>query len=1257
MSAEQFLDRVEQMGLLDGSVLAQLRRQVTSSGFRVTAEAVAEMLVKNGYLTKFQASKLLSEKGDVAKEEPPKGQERAEKPATPADTPVERPAAPKPSPPVDDIGLAPLDDDKGTPGQSDDDEVVMLEDASDEAPPDPGLTPVSKPNLAKPQAASGLEPVAGTLGLEPVTGTPGLEPVGGTPGLEPVAGTPGLEPVGGTPGLEPVGGTPGLEPVGPSPGPPPGGQTAGLEPVGGAGLQPLDATAGLEPVGGAPGLAPMGGPARPKPGKRIKKNVWDSKLLYVGGGALILLSLIGIVIWIILERETAAEILAAADEDYRSGAYAQAIVKYEKYLDKFPDDPNVSMARVRIGTAQLWRHVDSKNKGPALEAAKEILPKIENEAAFADARPELASILSDIAQGFATQAKENEDIEKAQELLDLAEEAMKLVNNPSYVPTSIKKTIETKLNRIREDMQLAERNINRTKRLAEAVKAIREAADAGNTVEAYRIRDSLLRGEKNEAGEYVTNPYPELEVHPDLKEVVSHITEKERGLVKIVEEPMESSSDDHPAPSDFQVALASRRGEGAGASEKQVVFFLARGALYGLQATTGKMLWRRFVGHETLAAPQPLSKQPGADVIAVDSRHDELLCLKDQTGDLKWRLPVGEPFSDFVIHGKKVLLATKSGKVLSVDTETGQAKGVVIPQQLQVSPGTSKLRHLYQVGSHSNLYVLDEESLECKEVHYLGHKPGTVETPPVMVLGHLFVAVNSGDDYCDLHILTVDENGLSIDSAKKPSIRLNGHIVVPPLLASARVVVVTDLGAIHVLEVNPANADEPVQNAVEPLVGSFTTPLTGYAVLDAGTLYLGNDQFTKYAIQTTTTELLSKWIKNKRDTFVAPPLIMRDTVFHLRRRQDSPSYTAAAIHADDGKMLWEVDLATPAALLTVDLDKNVIHSISAQAELFEATSEVFQAKILDQPTLAAVGAARTVAFSEATPMENGRWAFSSPDDRKKIVVYDPNAVSASGRLQTRVVKAAGEANPTAGPVYFEGGLLLPLDNGQVVLVDPATGEGKVLPFQPNLEGGVKVHWRRAAVIGNDAKEFVIADDRRKLYRVGINNQDQPHLADLAQAELEVEITSALAAAGDTVYGVVRGPGGDTVLSFAASDLSVGREWPQEGRIIWGPEQLGDVVLMESDQEGLLCFETGQKQRWTSAMKYGALAGRPLQQGNDFILTSADGVVWLISGADGTESTKKELGEPLGGGAVEFDTWLLLPGSDGCLHVIPALSGT
>ena len=61
MSAERFLDRVEQTGLLDAAELAKLRKQIGASAFRVTSEAVAEMRVQDGHLTESEASKLLAQ--------------------------------------------------------------------------------------------------------------------------------------------------------------------------------------------------------------------------------------------------------------------------------------------------------------------------------------------------------------------------------------------------------------------------------------------------------------------------------------------------------------------------------------------------------------------------------------------------------------------------------------------------------------------------------------------------------------------------------------------------------------------------------------------------------------------------------------------------------------------------------------------------------------------------------------------------------------------------------------------------------------------------------------------------------------------------------------------------------------------------------------------------------------------------------------------------------------------------------------------
>ena len=61
MLANELIDRLERLGLLDQEIIEALREQLVQGGTRVTPEAVAKLLVDNGHLTRFQATKLIGE--------------------------------------------------------------------------------------------------------------------------------------------------------------------------------------------------------------------------------------------------------------------------------------------------------------------------------------------------------------------------------------------------------------------------------------------------------------------------------------------------------------------------------------------------------------------------------------------------------------------------------------------------------------------------------------------------------------------------------------------------------------------------------------------------------------------------------------------------------------------------------------------------------------------------------------------------------------------------------------------------------------------------------------------------------------------------------------------------------------------------------------------------------------------------------------------------------------------------------------------
>ena len=61
MLANELIDRLERLGLLDQEIIEALREQLVQGGTRVTPEAVAKLLVDNGHLTRFQATKRIGE--------------------------------------------------------------------------------------------------------------------------------------------------------------------------------------------------------------------------------------------------------------------------------------------------------------------------------------------------------------------------------------------------------------------------------------------------------------------------------------------------------------------------------------------------------------------------------------------------------------------------------------------------------------------------------------------------------------------------------------------------------------------------------------------------------------------------------------------------------------------------------------------------------------------------------------------------------------------------------------------------------------------------------------------------------------------------------------------------------------------------------------------------------------------------------------------------------------------------------------------
>jgi outer membrane protein assembly factor BamB len=1214
MTAVEFLDKLEQQGLLDARLVSALRQQVAESRKTVSAQKIAKLLIDKGHLTAFQAKKLIDDGARPTAKASRSERASEASPAT-ADDGLELVDEED-----DDLGLELVDEAPPAAATSVDDLDLIDEDL----PPAPAAKTSpwkSGPAPASSRPAPAAVSIDDALELVSDEDPSGLTPVASEPpnranapsGREPVTDPASLSSVLAAPVVTE------LPPVDPFP--------SELAPA-----DPMSAPAPVAKIGKAKKIP-----------KVRARNQWDTPLIVLGGGAIVLLAIGAFALYRFIFATNASEVFKEAQEAYRAQSYTQAISIYEEFLQAFPEDPNAGPAWILIRTATLRQATESKNWDRALDTAQQVLGEVDEglasdpppapglaEAFNEHGRPELASLLPEIAAGFATQAR-TAKTEDAKRLVQQAEEAMKLVNNASYIPTSLRESVEGRIDAIQEDITIAKRNINRDAALDKAVADIDQALGRDDTPAAFELRKALLKA------------YPDLEPHPRVIESVRKTTEKERELVALLEEPRQPLTQEDPAEGAVPVVTAAVNGESAPGVAGAAATFLARGAVYGLDATTGQVLWRRPVGAAATAPPLRLSQAAESDVVILDSERHEAVRLASKTGELRWRLPLGADSAAPTLSEERVFLATESGLLYEVQAETGAStRQVKFPQPLRSPPAVDAARGLlFQAGDHSNLYVLSSVTLDCKAVYYLNHGQGTVVTPPVVSRGQLFVAENAGADYCLIHVLPATDDVEKLKPSQAP-FRLRGNVIAPPYVYERRVVVVTDLGGISLFEIDTANKKQPVSIVAQSLP-TLREAAIGYSLADEGQLWVADSRLVRYEVQAARGELVRQAIRDEGGVYVAPLTLMGNVLFHARRRAQTDGVVITAADATSLRPFWVTDLGAPMVGLFAEPGGSRVAAVSAHGGVYHVTQESAQSKIAAQPERPEALDAEA-AFEPPVALPDGRLAFPGVVEKNRILVLDPQAAATPKAIELNIA----EGRATAAPVAVQGGLLAPSSAGLVYLADPETGESVALPLRPPLAPGEEVIWQSPAVMA-DGKEFIIVNDQPKAYRVTLRQQPKPHLAALTSRNLDGPVVSRLATAGNTVYGVERSTSGDTLLAFEPS-LEF-RRIPLPGRLAWGPYEADKSVLLAT-YDSLICLDGGLQARWTRPLPDGPPIAPPYRLGGDYLFASVRGTVWRVSAETGEEAGKLELHRPLAAGPAVIGSQLFVGGSDGVLHMAP-----
>ncbi len=1222
MSARLLLNKLEELNLLDATVIADLRRQLDQASRPIPAETLAKLLVDNGHLTKYQAEKLLAEVTAAREQQREARVESAQAKRAQAEESIKKMA-----------------------------EQEELEQLIGGVVEPPAATPPPR-RPAAPPSSTGAKRTA-TRG--PSTEEPSVQSRAGNQRSREkstIQGSP-VRPM--TTPRDPwqIAEEPGSPDATSQPGDSANAPTSTSsdwvsETFAESVPPPSPAEQNLDIFDTAGGAGTSTTAAVLLAQKKTRRSPWESPLIVVGGFALIVLTVLSAVMFYSLTRGTAAEYFEAAEKDYRDGAYANAISKFDKFLRYFPNDPNASLARVRRQMAQLRVEAEgARDPDQGLQAAQHVLPQIENEPAFSEARAELATLLPDLARAFADRAKEAKTVDEAKRLLAKVDEAMALVNNPAYLPTTLRKTQANVIERIEETVVRVRRDIERQEELERVLANIDRAVAAGQTREALRMRDTLVA------------QYPGLARDEQLLQRVKAIAEREREALRSFSHALELVPDVHSGQEPDRVILYGRAGPGlSDRINGQVLAVLVDGTVYGIDARRGDVLWLRYTGADGRYWPirlTDINETASGDWLLVDAQQWALLRVTADSGQTRWKVRVGEPFHPPVVWRDRILLSTKSGRVFNVSALDGSGdRAVDLKQELPVGPQASdRYAVFFQLGQQDHLYVLSAETMECQTVVYLGHRAEQVAVAPTPAVGILFVALNSGGSFSFVHVWKLDAAGLPIAPAQEP-IRLDGHIISPPTVVGRRIYFVTSLGAVTALEINPQD-ERPVTQELTPLPPIRSEPLITYQLVEGTSLFLADKRLVAFDVQASQAQFVRRWVAFEGHDFVGPLASADQAIVSLRRAPHGVGFRLVALDAASGKeTFWQTDVGFPVVGLA-STSSNQLLVFASNGTVYRVASDGSEKKGTGRVDLRVAD----TAFQHVYHLPDGRFLLLSRSGRG--LIYNPNLPDDPMQL---VQFSLPSAPSDVDPLFLAENVVVPLRSGEIVAWN-ATGTGKpLLPFQPSLKPGMTVNWLAPVHVSENKAEFIIADDQQRLLRIGVVDSGGRRLASLAQATTPEPLVGRLAVLGDTILGLSARSDSDAVWGFNLATLRAGEPIAVPGRVTWGPIVYGDIALLAVAGAGpdacqLMALDHPLQSRWTAALSEGWPVGATLLNPNELLLATDRGALLRLRVADGTLVASVALSGPAAGSPMVVGTKVWIPATDGgLLHcAIPEPTGS
>jgi hypothetical protein len=344
-----------------------------------------------------------------------------------------------------------------------------------------------------------------------------------------------------------------------------------------------------------------------------------------------------------------------------------------------------------------------------------------------------------------------------------------------------------------------------------------------------------------------------------------------------------------------------------------------------------------------------------------------------------------------------------------------------------------------------------------------------------------------------------------------------------------------------------------------------------------------------------------------------------------------------------GNPFWQTDVGVPVSMVKPAPGGKSFHVVTAQAALFELDA----ASLADGATTAPIenpgGNGVAMRFEDPARIDDNRSVMLNQETGSQLSVYD----ATREREKLRLITLSLPAGKASGSGLVAGnGFFLPLDSGRIVLMNWQTGGQFGSPFQPPSTPTTVVKWSQPVTLPSDPDQVIIADDRKKIYRLRVGEQ----VRELASADLEEPLLGPSTIIGDTFLATTTGPAADFLVARDAGSLDAKTQRLLDGRVTWGPYAAGDMVLLRTDDGNLRGFNAACEPLFAVLLPDGRLVDGVAMTADATVVSGRAGWLIAVDPLTGRISGKADLSQPLSGPPLPIGKRLLVPGMEGVVYI-------